>query len=92
MYDRSREMEIAVLQQSVISTLISSTGNIIVKKRIENYLKGQFPFIDKNISDNITRAASVNGKIMPEIKWTSVAGRKMTQSWVLSRLLRELPY
>jgi ABC-type Na+ efflux pump permease subunit len=75
-YDRSREMEIAVLQQSVISTLISSTGNIIVKKRIENYLKGQFPFIDKNISDNITRAASVNGKNMPEIKWTSVAGEK----------------
>ncbi|MBP1674971.1 MAG: hypothetical protein H6Q24_1109 [Bacteroidetes bacterium] len=75
-YDRSREMEIALLQQSLIGTLMSSTGNIIIKKRIENYLQGQFPFIDKNISDNITRAASGNGKNMPEIKWTSVAGEK----------------
>jgi len=75
-YDRSREMEIALLQQSLIGTLMSSTGNIIIKKRIENYLQGQFPFIDKNISDNITRAVSGNGKNMPEIKWTSVAGEK----------------
>ena len=75
-YDRSREMEIAVLQQSLISTLMSSTGNLIVKKRLENYLKNQFPFLDKNMSDNITRAVSGNDKSMPEIKWTSVAGEK----------------
>jgi ABC-type Na+ efflux pump permease subunit len=75
-YDRSREMEIAVLQQSLISTLMSSTGNLIVKKRLENYFKDQFPFIDKNISGNITRAVSGNDKSMPEINWTSVAGEK----------------
>ena len=76
LYDRSREMEIALLQQNLIGPLMSSTGNIIAKKRIENYLKGQFPFIDKNTSDNIIRSASGNGNNMPEIKWTSVAGEK----------------
>ncbi len=42
-YDRSREMEIGILQQNLISTLMSSTGEIIVKKSIEKYLQDQFP-------------------------------------------------
>jgi ABC-2 type transport system permease protein len=75
-YDRSREMEIAVLQQNLISTLMSSTSKIIVNKTIENYLKGQFPFIDKNMSDNIARTATGNDKNVPAIKWTSVVGEK----------------
>ena len=75
-YDRSREMEIAALQQNLISTLMASTGKIVVKKRIENYLKGQFPYIDKNITDNIARNATDNNNNMPVIKWTSVVGEK----------------
>ncbi len=75
-YDRSREMEIAVLQQNLISTLMASTGKIVVKKRIENYLKGQFPYIDKNITDNIARNATDNNDNTPVIKWTSVVGEK----------------
>ena len=35
-YDRSREMEIGILQQNLFRTLMSSTGKIIVKKSIEN--------------------------------------------------------
>ena len=46
-YDRSREMEIGILQQNLISTLMSSAGKIIVKKSIENYLQDQFPGINK---------------------------------------------
>jgi ABC-type multidrug transport system permease subunit len=69
-------MEIAVLQQNLISTLMASTGKIVVKKRIENYLKGQFPYIDKNITDNIARNATDNNDNMPVIKWTSVVGEK----------------
>jgi ABC-2 type transport system permease protein len=75
-YDRSREMEIAALQQNLISTLMASTGKIVVKKRIENYLKGQFPYIDKNITDNIARNATDNNDNTPVIKWTSVVGEK----------------
>ena len=75
-YDRSREMEIAVLQENLISTLMASTGKIVVKNRIENYLKGQFPYIDKNITDNIARNATDNNDNMPVIKWTSVVGEK----------------
>jgi ABC-2 type transport system permease protein len=75
-YDRSREMEIAVLQQNLVSTLMASTSKIVVKKRIENYLKGQFPYIDKNITDNIARNATDNNDNTPVIKWTSVVGEK----------------
>jgi ABC-2 type transport system permease protein len=75
-YDRSREMEIAALQQNLISTLMASTGKIVVKKRIENYLKSQFPYIDKNITDNIARNATDNNDNTPVIKWTSVVGEK----------------
>ena len=73
-YDRSREMEIAALQQNLISTLMASTEKIVVKRSIENYLKDQFPFMDKNVSENIARTAIVNDKNMPAIKWTSVVG------------------
>ncbi len=75
-YDRSREMEIAALQQNLISTLMASTGKIVVKKRIENYLKVQFPYIDKNITDNIARNATDNNDNTAVIKWTSVVGEK----------------
>ena len=75
-YDRSREMEIGILQQNLISTLMSSTGEIIVKKSIEKYLQDQFPDIDKSTSDNILRTAIKNDNNKLAIKWTSIVGEK----------------
>ena len=75
-YDRSREMEIGILQQNLISTLISSTGEILVKRSIQKYMQDQFPGIEKSISDNIIRAAVKNYDSTPAIKWTSVVGVK----------------
>jgi ABC-2 type transport system permease protein len=75
-YDRSREMEIGILQQNLISTLMSSTGEIIVKKSIEKYLEDQFPALDKKIRDNIIKTAIKEDNIAPAIKWTSVVGIK----------------
>jgi ABC-type Na+ efflux pump permease subunit len=75
-YDRSREMEIGILQQNLISTLMSSTGEIIVKKSIEKYLQDQFPSIDKGISDNILKTAIKKDNNKLSIKWTSIVGEK----------------
>ena len=75
-YDRSREMEIGIIQQNLISTLMASTGKIIVQQSIENYLKDQFPAIDKNMTENIIRSAKNNYKNEPAIKWTSIVGEK----------------
>jgi ABC-type Na+ efflux pump permease subunit len=75
-YDRSREMEIGILQQNLISTLMSSTGKIIVRKSIENYLQDQFPDIDKSTSDNILRTAINDDNNKIAIKWTSIVGEK----------------
>jgi ABC-type Na+ efflux pump permease subunit len=76
LYDRSREMEIGILQQNLISTLMSSSGEIIVKKSIEKYLQDKFPDIDKSTSDNILRTAIRNDNNKPVIKWTSIVGEK----------------
>jgi ABC-2 type transport system permease protein len=75
-YDRSREMEIGILQQNLISTFMSSTGVIIVKKSIEKYLEDQFPDLDNKIRDNIIKTAIKEDNIAPAIKWTSVVGIK----------------
>jgi ABC-2 type transport system permease protein len=75
-YDRSREMEIGILQQNLISTLMSSTGKIIVRKSIEEYLQDQFPDIDKSTSDNILRTAIKDENNKIAIKWTSIVGEK----------------
>jgi ABC-type Na+ efflux pump permease subunit len=75
-YDRSREMEIGILQQNLMSTLMSSTGEIIVKKSIEKYLQDQFPDIDKSTSDNILRTAINDNNNTIAIKWTPVVGEK----------------
>ena len=75
-YDRSREMEIGILQQNLISTLMSSTGEIIVKKSIEEYLLDQFPGIDKGTSDNILKTAIKKNNNKLSIKWTSIVGEK----------------
>ncbi len=75
-YDRSREMEIGILQQNIFRTVMSSAGEIVFKKSIEKYLQNQFPDIDKSISDNIIRAAIKNSNYTPVIKWTSIVGEK----------------
>jgi ABC-type Na+ efflux pump permease subunit len=75
-YDRSREMEIGILQLDLITILLSSTGKIIVKNSIENYLNEQYPSIDKSISDKITRTAIKEDNNKSVIKWTSVVGIK----------------
>jgi ABC-2 type transport system permease protein len=75
-YDRSREMEIGILQQNLISILMSSTGEIIVKKSIEKYLQDQFPDIDKSTSDNILKTSIIKDNNKLAIKWTSIVGMK----------------
>jgi ABC-type Na+ efflux pump permease subunit len=75
-YDKSREMEIGILQQNLIRTLMSSANEMIVKKSIEKYLHDQFPFIDKSTSDNILRKAINKDNKITDIKWTSIVGEK----------------
>jgi ABC-2 type transport system permease protein len=75
-YDRSREMEISILQQNIISTLMSSTGEIRLRKSIEEYLKELFPDEDNNMSDDIFTAVTGNEKNKREIKWTPIVGIK----------------
>jgi ABC-type multidrug transport system permease subunit len=75
-YDRSREMEIGIIQKNLISTLMSSAGEIIVKKSIEKYLQEQFPEIDKTTSENILKTAINKDHNKADIKWTSIVGEK----------------
>jgi ABC-2 type transport system permease protein len=75
-FDRSREMEIGILQQNLVRTLMSSTHEIIVKKSIERYLHDQFPAISKGTSDNIFRTAIKKENNKLSIKWTPVVGVK----------------
>jgi ABC-2 type transport system permease protein len=75
-YDRSREMEVGIIQQNLISTLMSSAGKIIVSKSIEAYLQEQFPDIDKSTSDNILKTAIKDENSKIAIKWTSIVGEK----------------
>jgi ABC-2 type transport system permease protein len=75
-YDSSREMEVGILQQNLISTLMSSAGQLIVRKSIENYLHEQFPDIDKSTSDNILNTAIKDDNNKIAIKWTSLVGEK----------------
>jgi ABC-type Na+ efflux pump permease subunit len=75
-YDRSRDMEIGIIQQNLISTFMSTAGEIIVKKSIEKYLQENFPTIDKSTSDDILKSAINKNNNTPAIKWTSVVGEK----------------
>jgi ABC-type Na+ efflux pump permease subunit len=74
-YDRSREMEFGIIQQNLISILMSSTGEIIVKKSIEKYLQYQFPAINKVTIDNILKTAIKKDNKL-SIKLTSIVGEK----------------
>ncbi len=76
LYDRSREMEIGILQQYLISTLISSANEIIVKKSIEEYFHNQFPNIDNRYIDNLLKKSINIDNNKLAIKWTSIVGEK----------------
>jgi ABC-2 type transport system permease protein len=75
-YDRSREMEIGILQQNLISIFISSTSEIIIKKNIEKYLKELFPDDENAISDDIFGTVIKNDRNKHTIKWTPLVGIK----------------
>jgi len=75
-YDRSREMEIGILQQNLISTIMSSTGEIIVNSSIERYMQDQFPDIDKKTRDAILKTAIRKDNNRPAVKWTSIVGER----------------
>jgi len=75
-YDRSREMEIGILQQNLISTIMSYTGARIVNNSIVKYLQDQFPDIDKSTRDNILKTAIKKDDKKLSVKWTSIVGEK----------------
>ena len=75
-YDRSREMEISILQQNLISTLMSSTSEVRIKKNIEKYLQELFPDDENNISDEIFAAVIKNDRNKQAIKWIPIVGIK----------------
>ena len=75
-FDRSREMETAIIQQNLISTLMSFSGEILVRERVGRYLQNLFPAMDKSASENILRnVVNVDNDVVT-IKWTSVVGEK----------------
>ena len=75
-YDRSREMEIGILQQNLISILNSSTSEIIIKKNIEKYLQELFPDDENDISNDIYGAVIKDDSNKKAIIWTPVVGEK----------------
>jgi ABC-2 type transport system permease protein len=75
-YDRSREMEISILQQNLITILMTETNKRVIKKNIEKYLNELFPDDDNEISENIFRNAIRNEGNKQEIKWTPIVGMK----------------
>jgi ABC-type Na+ efflux pump permease subunit len=75
-YDRSRELEIGILQQNLISILMSSTSEIIIKKNIEKYLKELFPDEENGISDDIYRNVIKDDRNKQAIKWIPIVGIK----------------
>ncbi len=74
-YDRSREMEFGIIQQNLLSILMSSTGEIIAEKSIEKYLQYQFPAIDKGTMDNLVKTAIKKDNKL-SIKLTPIVGEK----------------
>jgi ABC-2 type transport system permease protein len=75
-YDRSREMEIGILQQNLISTLMSFTNESKIRKGIENYLKDIFPDEENDMSNDILGAVIKESGGNQTIKWTPIVGIK----------------
>jgi ABC-type Na+ efflux pump permease subunit len=75
-YDRSREMEISILQQNLITVLMSSTNEIIFKKKIENYLQELSHNDQKHFSYDISGSALNKDKNSQPVKWIPIVGIK----------------
>jgi ABC-type multidrug transport system permease subunit len=75
-YDRSREMEIGIIQHNLITILASSTGEMIIKKKIEKYIQDIFPDDENDISEEIFESVKEKEGNEEPIIWTSVAGEK----------------
>ena len=75
-YDRSHEMEIGILQQNLISTIMSFTGEIIVNSSIERYVQEQFPDIDKDTREAIMKTVKRKDDNSLAVKWTSIVGER----------------
>ena len=75
-YDRSRELEIGILQQNLISILFSSTNEILIKNNIEKYLQELFPDDENDISEEIFGAVIKDVGNQQTIIWTPVVGEK----------------
>jgi ABC-2 type transport system permease protein len=75
-YDRSREMEIGILQQNLISTFISSTSEIIIKKNIEKYVQEIFPDDENDMTNDIFGKVIKKDSNNNAIKWTPIVGIK----------------
>lgn len=75
-FDKSREVEVGILQQNLTSTLMSSATEIIITKNIENYLSEQFQDIDYKTRESILKSVINDDNEKPDIKWTSVVGEK----------------
>ena len=75
-YDRSREMEISILQQNLISIIMSFTSEKMIKKSIEKYMQELFPDDENDISDEIFGAVIKKDGNKQSIKWTPIVGIK----------------
>lgn len=75
-YDRSREMEVGILQQNLTGTLMSSAGVIIVNSSIEKYMLEHFPDLEKSTRDDIIRTATGDDNRRLSVKWTSIVGER----------------
>jgi ABC-2 type transport system permease protein len=75
-FDRSRELEIGILQQNLTSILITSTNEILIKNNIEKYLLELFPDDDNDISEEIFGAVMKDGGNKQAIIWTPIVGEK----------------
>jgi ABC-2 type transport system permease protein len=75
-YDRSREMEIGILQQNLLSTVMSYTNEITIKKNIEEYLQELFQEDENDMSNDIFNTVIKNDRNKQAVKWTPVVGIK----------------
>jgi ABC-type Na+ efflux pump permease subunit len=75
-YDKSREMEIGILRQDLISTLLSSANEIMIKKSIERYLKELSPDEKEGTADELFNTLIKDSNSNKVIKWTPVVGIK----------------
>jgi len=75
-YDRSREMEISILQQNLLTILMASASEVLIQRDIEKYLKELYPDFNNNIKGDIFGTLIKKGRNKQSIKWTPIVGIK----------------